>query len=240
MTLIASCKFDQETAANNFSDERKITKCIGRTFADIPISFSESNVAVGYFLPSDSNRDVREIEILVSTKKLSTSDYQSKIRDREDELIKNSGNDTDALRLVKRINENATIFRTQKFDDGYISELSYLIGETLVTARLASYNNEFENAEAELIKFSESFREFQLTDKTKLSGFCVGDIVISGHFKLETAGRTFFDRKGTLFSIDTDTFGRNENIDLLSRVSGPKSLLTIFKVKHTVLRAREL
>lgn len=144
------------------------------------------------------------------------------------------------LRAIRKIRENFTIFRIQEIDDAYVSEVSALIGGVMVTAKLDSYRYQFEQAEDRLINFIFRLRHLGSTAVEDFRGFCLGRLVLTGGFVTERTRYSFSDNKGTRVSFDVDTYTPNENVDLLSRVSGSKSLLTIFNVDHTVLRAREL
>ena len=73
-----------------------------------------------------------------------------------------------------------------------------------------------------------------------LDTFCFGPLVIRGEFREESAQFLYRSSGGIDFSLNIDTFTSDDPTLLLNRVSGEKSLLTIFQVKHRVLRAREL
>ena len=110
----------------------------------------------------------------------------------------------------------------------------------MVIARLDSYRNQFEQAEDRLISFLSRLKYQDTMVENDLKGFCLGRLTLTGDFAEENGRYSFSDNKGTRVNFNVDTYTPNESVDLLSRVSGPKSLLTIFKVDHTVLRAREL
>lgn len=240
MTCVAGCRKDKEIVMNPNAEIKTLTHCIGRHYVNIPDSFVESSLATGIFKESNYGRQAQSIDVAVSTSKVSKSEYLKKKNSRENELRMLSGEVFDKLQMVRGVSNDLAIFRIQRMDDAYISEVSALHEASMVTARLASFGNQFEKAEERLINFVSRLKLNKRIGGGKISGFCLGRLVLAGDFEREEGEYSFSDKGGIRVSFKIETFTRNEAVDLLARVSGPKSLLTIFKVEHKVLRAREL
>lgn len=237
---IPGCHSKKERLVSSDEKLKTIRNCVGRAVVEIPVSLTASPLTMGIFREKELNHQASSIDVTVSTMEISAPTYLAQTKRREDEIKEMAGDDIKVLRAVRRIGENITIFRIQEIDDAYASEVSALIDGAMVTAKLDSYRNEFEQAEDRLIRLLSRLKHPSSTVGKDLRGFCLGRLVLTGDFENETGRYSFLDNKGTRVSFDIDTYAPNENVDLLSRVSGPKSLLTIFKVDHTVLRAREL
>ena len=75
-------------------------------------------------------------------------------------------------------------------------------------------------------------------------GFCIGPIAVQGNYDLEQTDFAFRSKKrpDVIIVIDIDTYSSSseESDTLLQRVSGERSLLSIFDVRHKVLRKGNL
>jgi hypothetical protein len=181
------------------------------------------------------------IDVIVRADHLNPKTFGKEVQKRSYELKDSGSAKIDVLREVKPLSDRATLFRVQRTDDAYVSELNFLIGSSMVTAELKSYRNQFLAAEETLAKFASSFKALDQLPPGR-NGFCLGPVVLMGEFRLETADFAFrsANEKGSDFSVRVDTYGRDEVKPLLARVSGPDSLLSKFSLKHSVLRQREL
>jgi hypothetical protein len=138
------------------------------------------------------------------------------------------------------LTDDATLFRVQRIDDAYVSEINFLRGTNLVTVRLKSFHNHFVVAEESLINFAAATRVADSkAGRSPIEGFCLGPVVVAGNFKDESAKFLFRDGQGNDLGIAIDTYKAGGEPPLLTRIAGPDSLLSIFDVKHKVLRARE-
>lgn len=214
--------------------------CVGRVFFDLPASLTSSPLVLGIIKEKGLGPQESSIDINISTSEISILEYLRLTERRENEIREMAGDDIKVLRAVRKIGDTISVFRIQEMDDAYVSEVSALIDGAMVVARLDSYNNQFEQAEERLISLLSLLKSSKTRVERGGNGFCLGRLILAGDFEIETGQYSFLDKKGTRVNFDVDTYAPNENVDLLSRVSGPKSLLTIFKVDHTVLRAREL
>lgn len=74
----------------------------------------------------------------------------------------------------------------------------------------------------------------------KSPGFCLGTVKIDGDFGIEKGSFLFRNGRGAQFEVNVDTYVADDRVPLLERMSGPRSLLNIFNVRHTVYRAGEI
>jgi len=220
----------------NHEEELK-SYCVGRHIVDVPVSFSHSSIATGIFKNSGAGGQDSSFNV-VATENMSVERFDNEMRRRQAELA-GSERDVDVLRVAERLNDKSMLFRVQNIDDAYTSEISVLRDDVMITARLDSFDNEYSKADDALKYFLSRFAKRD--DKKPLGeGFCLGSVKIIGDFQTEYGDYSFRDDLGNHLGIMIDTFSPAEDAGLLSRVQGPNSLLTIFSVDHTVLRAREL
>ena len=92
----------------------------------------------------------------------------------------------DILREVKVLSDTAALFRVQRIEDAYLSEIVFLRGANLVTARMHSFQEQYLNAEETLMRFAKGV---EILDSEKSSknhaGFCLGTVKIDGDFGIE-------------------------------------------------------
>lgn len=232
--------FDRRESIVSTGGELKTFKyCVGRSFIEIPDSLKSSSLASGVFKEKGLGNQAPAIDIDISTSEVSMANYLVQVRKREAEIREREGGNINMLRNVRKIKDNITIFRVQSIDDAYVSEAVALIEGGLVSVRLDSFRNQFDQAEQRIIDIIYRLRYPDYTAGGNMSGFCLGRLILAGDFDAEMGDYAFLSKNGIHLSVNVDTYRPNEDIDLLSRVSGPKSLLSIFKVDHTVLRARE-
>jgi Tle cognate immunity protein 4 C-terminal domain len=239
---LTACKGEKETkASTGFKNGHIKTHCVGRYVISIPDSFSPSAVTTGVFKATGLSAQDPAFEIIVRAGGFTPSQFSSQVRKRRNEIKQNEDETTDVLRAETTLNDGATLFRVQRIDDAYISEINFLRGANLITASLKSYGNRFLAAEEDLIKFANGIKENDTKiENLKEHGFCLGPVVVTGQFKEEKSAHFLFrDGKGNDFGIEINTYQSGLAEPLLSRMSEPNSLLTIFDVKHKVLRARE-
>ncbi|EKU82777.1 hypothetical protein HMPREF9710_01788 [Massilia timonae CCUG 45783] len=224
----------------NFEGELEVVKyCVGRTFIEVPRNLNASSSNLGIFREEGLGSQAPTIDVNVSTSEVSMSSYLAQIRRREVELREMEGANINILRQVRKISDTITIFRVQSIDDAYVSEAIALVEGALVSVRLDSFRHQFDHAEQRLIDIIHRLKHHNYSTVESMSGFCLGRLVLVGEFDVEIGSYAFFSKNGVHLSVNVDTYAPNEHVNLLSRVSGPKSLLSIFKVDHTVLRARE-
>jgi hypothetical protein len=238
--FICSCDFGNEKKRIKNREVAMKTYCIGRHVVALPIEFSFVPIVTGVFKESNLGIGQRAIEVIVNTTEKGPKIFESIIDKRLAEIASISNVGINILREEKRIGDNAAMLRIQEVEDAYLSEMIILRGQALVTLRLVSYDNQYLSAEDRLLKLSEKITENNRSTEDDLgNGFCLGDISLTGDYSNESASFLFEDRMGADFDIKVDTYVKDDQIGLLSRMSSPNSLLTAFRVDHNVIRARK-
>lgn len=237
LVMVFGCtpKNDGEAKMNVEHQEPTIQHCVGRSTIELPSSFVASLVTTGIFKEQSSGAQEEPMDVLVRAG-FNPITFAGEIQKRKAELEALGSPPVDVLREVKTLKNNATLFRVQRIDDAYVSEIFFLRGKNIVTARLHSFRKEFLAAEEKLQRFANGVK---VLDSAQNGGFCLGSIAIDGDFKVEQANFLFRNGRGAQFEVGIDTYAPNERISLLDRMSGPDSLLKVFDVRHTVYRARE-
>ncbi len=213
-----------------------VTHCKGRNLIQLPEKFVEARIATGDFKSSNVPSDNPSIHVVVDKRKLAKDEFAFSILKRRSELQHRATATVNIIRLEQKISDVATLFRVQEIEDAYFSELQFMLGENLVVARLDSFKNTFTAAEDRLIKF---MSDFVIADGRGGDGFCLGAVLIHGEYDRENGSHHFRDNAGNTFDLDIDSFNTEDPKSLLQRMDGPDSLLRIFHIGHTVLRARE-
>lgn len=237
LVIISACTAEEKGEKKmSFENDPMRPHCIGRNFFQLPSSFRPSSVTTGMFKPLFAGSQDPSIDVTVRMTGVSRSQFLLEIAKRRAELKDSQSETMNIFNLEKKLSEEAVLFRVQEVEDAYFSELNLLVGTNLVTVRYESYRGQFLRAEEDLIRFSQ-----QMTDNPdgKLRGFCLGPIVVNGDFKLEKARYLFRNGSGADIEVGIDTYTPDERKPLLVRMSGPNSLLSIFNVNHSVLRAGE-
>jgi hypothetical protein len=218
------------------------THCVGRHLIDMPISFSATPLTIGSFKMTEQGAEGPSVDVTVHAG-LTPSQFAKQVQKRLSEL-RDSGSDTaDVFRLQQRLSDQATIFRVQRIDDAYVSEINFLTGTSWVIARLKSYRNQFQAAEEKLIKFAAAVRANDAGSlDMQRQGFCLGPVTLLGDFSDERARFVFRNdmEKGVGFDMSVDTYREDSPKKLLTRVSGPDSLLSKLGLRPAVLRERDL
>jgi hypothetical protein len=229
----------EQKVGRSAQGDHMITHCAGRHLIDLPSSFSPSSVTTGIFTANGIRAGDPAFEIIVRDGGFTRSQFEAEISKRREELKSKGDATTDVLRAERMLTDDATLFRVQRIDDAYVSEINFLRGTSLVTASLDSYDNQFLSAEESLINFAAKIKENDTRmGAARTQGFCLGSVMVTGEFKYEVGSFLFRDGKGNDFGIETSTH-KSGGPPLLARMSSPDSLLTRFHVRHRILRARE-
>ena len=224
-------------AAENL--EPTIQHCIGRSLIHLPNSFSAANVTTGILMDKNSGSKKEAIDVLVRTQN-GRPNFTLEVQKRKAELEDSGSPNVDVLREIRNISKDTALFRVQRIDDAYVSEVLVVRGNSVVTARLHSFRNEYAIAEEALMGFATRVDALDSAESTAQGReFCLGSVKIRGDFSAEKANFLFRNGLGSQFDINVDTYAPDDHVPLLVRMSRPDSLLKIFDVRHTVLRARE-
>jgi hypothetical protein len=234
---ISGCKGEVEKEVNLFSHRKEMkAHCLGRHVFELPDSFVASSIATGVFKMIGHGPQDPAFDVVVRAMGAAQSRFPLEVARRRAELTKTDSDTTNVLRLDKKLGDDANLFRVQVIDDAYVSEINLLRGSSVVTVRLESYDNQYLLAEKNIIKFAAGIKDASIE---KSSGFCLGPVLMTGDFESENGSYLFRDGAGADFDIDIDTYARDTSDTLLQRMSGPDSLLSVFDVRHSVMRSGE-
>lgn len=237
---IAACKAGKGDDVKMLPKNEMKTYCIGRHLFDMPLSFVPAKITTGAFKAVGLSTQDPSFEITVKAAGWTRSQFTAALRERREELKENESGNSNLLRTEKALSDEATLFRIQRIDDAYVSEIDFLSGSNFVTVRLESFDDKFLAAEESLINFVAGVKVLDINaEGVQPQGFCLGPVVIAGKFKEEAGSFLFRDGSGDNFDIDIKTATTGTGTPLLTRMSSPDSLLSIFDVKHSVLRARD-
>jgi hypothetical protein len=241
LVIIPGCRIQtggkKEVSSIN---EPMMTHCVGRHVIEMPGSFAASPVTTGIFKAPGLSAQDASFDVVVHTAGLTRSQFSTEVAKRRAELKRSASKTVDVLRLEKELSDDVVLFRIQRIDDAYVSEINALRGSSMVTVTLDSYNGKFLGAEESLVKFVAAINETDnKTPAEQSQGFCLGSVAVAGEFKTEKGSFLFANGRGADFEVEIDTYGPDDRVPLLTRMSGPDSLLTIFDVHHKVLRTRE-
>jgi hypothetical protein len=217
--------------------EKATIRCVGRNSILIPSSYRESAITTGIFRVAGSDKQSSSFEVIVRAGKYSHQQFLSEVQKRRLEITRGGSENVNVVRLERELADGSILMRLQEIQDAYVSEISFLRGENMITVKLESYDGKYLEAESRLIEFASRFKAI---DKIwSSSGFCLGGVEVTGEFDSESGSFWFLDGHGSDFEIEIDTYAADDKTTLLERMSGPNSLLAVFDVKHKVLRARE-
>lgn len=225
---------------NGIEPEAMILRCVGRSLIEMPKSFEGASVFMGGFRDIGSRFNDPRFDVVVQSKPFSKTEFVSEVQRRIAELKEKAGDTVDVFKYEKQIDENTAIYRVQEIDDAYVSEIKILVGKSLATVSLNSHKNQYIDAENRLLKLSRRVKEFAGdVSKLTIQEFCLGPVIIDGDFSTENGKFLFKHGDDSDFQIDINTYAADEEKPLLTRMSGPDSLLRIFDVNHKVLRSGE-
>jgi hypothetical protein len=239
--IVAGCK-SKDGGAEKMLHSEKVNRihCVGRHLIKLPEYFMINPVSTGSFRNAGSDAGGRVFDVVVHHGKRTLREFDAEMQRRRGELRAADDGTVDVFEFEKSLRDDAIIFRVRKIDDAYVSEMNFLRGESLITIKMDSFKNQYSLAEDALVKFSEGVAALSEEQGSRRSdGFCLGLVTISGKFDLEFGSVSFMDGKGQNFEVDIDTYAPDDKVPLLKRMTGPDSLLSVFQVNHTVLRARE-
>jgi hypothetical protein len=241
LLTLSACKADKEGHQNmSTKSEEHVTHCVGRNFIELPSSFIESSVTTGVFKLGELGNKGEPIDVVVRNGIFTSERFEAEMQKRNSELIKPHHGNVNVLRLDKKLSDGSNLFRVQEIGDSYVSEINILRGSTMVSLRLDSFHNKYIEAEEALIKLIAQIHAVDTMSPGKRNvGFCLGTVVLTANFSMESGSFLFRDGKGSSYGVEIDTFAQDAEPPLLTRMSEPNSLLTLFDVKHKVLRARE-
>lgn len=216
------------------------THCIGRSIIGLPDGFRRAPVVTGIFKSADSKDQDPSFDVIVTENGFTRGSFSQALDKRRSELKENSDGTVDVFESEKATSDGAVIFRVRRIDDAHVSEINFSRGSSLVTVKLDSFRNQYVVAEERLSKFASAFMEAQEDSFRRYpQQFCLGSVSIAGDFKDESASFLFKNSEGDDFEAEINTYIPDANKPLLTRTSGPDSLLAVFNVDHKILRSGE-
>ena len=222
------------------SREPAVQHCVGRSIIELPSSFAAPLVTMGIFKSKSNGGHDEPMDVLVRAG-INPAKFSLEVQKRKAELEALGTPTVDILREVKVLSGTATLFRVQRIEDAYLSEIVFLRGTSLVTAKMHSFQEQYLNAEETLMRFAKGVEILDGANSSgKSDGFCLGAVTIDGNFSIEQGSFLFRNGRGMQFEVNVDTYVADDRVPLLERMSGPRSLLKIFNVHHTVYRAGEI
>lgn len=240
LIVLSACKVHKENLNMSAKIEAGVVHCVGRNFITLPSSFVESSVTTGIFGVVEAGSQAPSIDVLVRNDVSANGRFEAEVQKRRAELKSADDGNVNILRLDKKLGDGSNLFRVQEIGDAYVSEVYALRGSNMVTLRLESYHGKYSEAEEILVKLIKDIHPADTSGAVKKNlGFCLGGVNLAGNFGLESGSFLFRDGKGANYEVEIDTYAGDSETSLLKRMSGPDSLLTLFDVKHHVLRARE-
>lgn len=217
-----------------------IAHCVGRNTINLPEEFQRASIITGRFKSLEATVQDPFFEVIVNENKFTKRSFLNEIERRRSELKENSDGAVNAFRYEKVLGDDSLIFRVQRIDDAYVSEINFLRGTSLVTVKMDSFRNQYVAAEESLSKFALAFKENAIGHLGQKSpNFCLGSVEIIGNFKEESGSFLFKEGDEADFEVEINTYIPNASEPLLARMSGPDSLLKMFDVNHKVLRSGE-
>lgn len=217
------------------------TYCVGRQQLEIPVSFALADGTQGVFKLDGMGSKDPSIEVSVIASGIDSKQFATELGKRRAALALTNSLGMDVLRLEKNLSPEATLYRVQRVDDAYVSEVDYYSGGSFITASLKSFHGKFLDAEEKLASFVKRFIARKEAGNP-VGGFCLGPVIILGDFTAESVSVLYrsTEHKGTEFGLAVNSYAPDEGVSLFNRMSGPDSLLTQFDADHKVLRKREL
>lgn len=215
--------------------------CVGRHLINLPVDFEPVLPISATFRISGKSSRATSIEIRVREKDASLLSFQKAVSMRQGEIMAFANETTDILKETIKSQNGDVLFRILRIGDSYSSELHTLKATSYITLVAKSHQGRFLEIEQQILDYAkESLIPIEERSSSR-TGFCLGAALLSGEHEGEIANFEFRSamRPGVAVTVDIDTYTRDARADLLSRVSGPDSLLKIFDVQNKVLRQGE-
>jgi uncharacterized protein YcfL len=224
--------------------ERQLTNveshCVGRSVIAVPVAFSASPIVNAQIRTVAMDEQQPFVEVMVRADHVPDSGLALEVAKRRAEIMDRTGEGVDVLRFEKAIDNRTVIFRVQRINEAYVSEVLALRDGTLIRASLKSYHNTYSIAEDRLVDFVSSIKTAaKLPFGLAAKGFCLGPAIVTAELRSEAGNFAFTDLRGSTLELDIDTYAENSRSPLLGRMSGPDSVMTKFDARPTVLRSGE-
>jgi hypothetical protein len=212
--------------------------CIGHSLIDLPDGYSLKSGVSGLFTPDQNVVEDGDIDLQVRPA-ASAAEFQRQTGVRHGELANDAGL-TSKLSEVRDLPDGGKLFRVHIIDDAYQSEVHWLLRDRHLIASVKSFKNQVAPAEAMLLEFLHRVTVQTEADDLR-AAFCLGGVIVKGNYRAESSSFNFTSPATAeiAFSVDIDTYEKDDAQSLYQRMGGPNALLKKFDVKESVLRKSE-
>ncbi|GJI93264.1 MULTISPECIES: T6SS immunity protein Tli4 family protein [Duganella] len=213
------------------------TNCIGHSLIDLPEMYALKAGVSATFTPDQNQVEDGYIDLVVEPQ-MTAERFKRRVGERHAELA-DDARMTSRLSQVSDMPADGKMFRTHVIEDAYRSEAHWMLNDVYLVASIKSFKNQVAEAETMLLDFVHNV-ESQRADTT-LASFCLGGVTVKGKYRSELASFHFATAQvsDTVFSVDVNTYEKDDKESLLQRLGGPNSLFKKFGIKESVLRKGE-
>jgi hypothetical protein len=239
IVLSMGCESRERTAMS--TDQKMETYCIGRLLFDVPAEFHPTLPISAIFRAKDPNRKASTISVNVLADSVAAPIFAVAVAKRRNEIIASTRDKRNVLTDTITKGTDLTLFRVSRIEDSYMSEIHLLKNSIYLTAEARSHSGLFNEAESDLLTLVDDIHPANAITAPQ-SGFCLGWFAVQGTHAAESASIAFRSEKqpDIVIRIGIDTYGRDDPVSLLQRVSGPNSLLQRVDVRSKELRKGQL
>jgi hypothetical protein len=211
--------------------------CIGHSLIDLPEMYSLKSGVSATFTPDQNQVEDGFIDLIVEPQ-MNAERFNRRVGERHAELADNTRM-TSRLSQVRDMPTDGKMFRINVIEDAYRSEAHWMLNGVYLVATIKSFKNQVAEAETLLLDFVHNV-EIQRADTTPAS-FCLGGVTVKGKYRSELASFHFTSAQASdiIFSVDVNTYEKDDKESLLQRLGGPNSLFKKFGIKESVLRKGE-
>ncbi|TFW13637.1 T6SS immunity protein Tli4 family protein [Duganella callida] len=213
--------------------------CIGHSTIDLPDGYALKSGASAIFTHDQDEVEDGNIDVVEKTG-ISGGEFRKLVAARHAELADDEGM-TSKLSEVRDLPNEAKLMRVHVIDDAYKSEIHWLLDDIYLVASVSSYKNQVAKSEALLLDLMRNVQAWK-NPIEKAAAFCMGDVAVKGKYRSESASFHFVSPQtpDIAFSVDVDTYEKDDAVSLHQRLEGPNSLLKALPVKQSVLRKAEI
>jgi hypothetical protein len=236
--LSMGCKSKERIAM--LTDQKTETYCIGRVLFDVPADFHPTLPFFAIFRAKNPDRKASTISVNVLADGVAAPIFAAAVAKRRNEILASTRDKRNVLTDTITKGVGLTLFRVSRIEDSYMSEIHLLKNNIYLTAEARSHSGLFNEAEKDLLAI---VNDIQLANTITAAepGFCLGLVAVQGEHAAESASVAFRSEKqlDIVITIGMDTYGRDDPVSLLQRVS-PNSLLERVDVRSKELRKGQL
>ena len=124
---VFGCEDRKEDGNMHIQNEVTYSACVGRTLLDIPGSLAESPITTGIFKNAGSGPQAASFNVTVSAAGMTRPQFVAATQKRRAQLKNAPSQTVDVLRLDREVDADTILFRVQRIDDAYVSEVNCLV-----------------------------------------------------------------------------------------------------------------